>query len=105
MGSIRVKVVEVAICTLGNAATTRSDGKRGMDISSAVFWGPCSRGRSVIVGHASRTQLIRASTYEGKSRGSESGGASDGRSTRLLGVFAGDELGNAIGDELRARKG
>lgn len=37
--------------------------------------------------------------HEGKSSGSESGGLSDGMSTRLRGV-AGEELGNAIGDEL-----
>jgi hypothetical protein len=41
-------------------------------------------------------------TYEGKWRGSESGGPSEGISTRLLGVFVGDELGNGIGDELAA---
>lgn len=38
--------------------------------------------------------------YDGKSKGSESGGTSEGNPTRLLGVFEGDELGNAIGDEL-----
>jgi hypothetical protein len=42
------------------------------------------------------------STYDGKSRGSESDGASEGISTRLPGVFVGEELGNAIGDELPA---
>jgi hypothetical protein len=42
-------------------------------------------------------------TYDGKSRGSESTGPSEaGNSTRLRGVFTGEELGNAIGDELPA---
>lgn len=43
-------------------------------------------------------------THEGKSSGSESRGPSEGNSTRLRGVFAGDELGKAIGDELPAVK-
>lgn len=44
--------------------------------------------------------VLAATGDEGKSRGSDSGGASEGISTCLLGVFTGDELGNAIGDEL-----
>lgn len=43
----------------------------------------------------------RVQAHEGKSSGSESGGLSEGISTRLRGV-AGEELGKAIGDELPA---
>lgn len=50
-----------------------------------------------------RSMLMMCDTYDGKSRGSESTGPSEaGNSTRLRGVFTGEELGNAIGDELPA---
>jgi hypothetical protein len=42
VGPIGVEVIDVAVCSLENATTAGSDGKRRVDIPTAVFGCPVS---------------------------------------------------------------
>lgn len=70
-----------------------------MDVATTIFRGPLGSGGPVTIASEYDCKYYVQDNYAGKSNGSESIG-SPPKAFEAIRAFFGDELGNAIGDEL-----